>query len=45
MTLGQLKTELLNNLVVMYEVEAGKLADQQLNHSCKMALSKLNGQD
>ena len=29
---GQLKTELLNNLVVMYEVEAGKLADQQLNH-------------
>ena len=27
---GQLKTELLNNLVVMYEVEAGELADQQL---------------
>ncbi len=29
---GKLKTELLNNLVVMYEVEAGKLADQQLTH-------------
>ncbi len=29
---GKLKTELLNNLVVMYEVEAGELPDQQLNH-------------
>ncbi|MGB5322671.1 hypothetical protein [Lutimonas sp.] len=29
---GKLTTELLNNLVVMYEVEAGKVADQQLNH-------------
>ena len=29
---GELTTELLNNLVVMYEVEAGKLEDKQLNH-------------
>ena len=29
---GDLRTELLNNLVVMYEVDAGKLEDQQLNH-------------
>ena len=28
---GELKTELLNNLVVMYEVEAGKVEDQQLS--------------
>jgi len=28
---GKLKTELLNNLVVMYEVEAGELPDQKLN--------------
>jgi hypothetical protein len=29
---GELTTELLNNLVVMYEVEAGKLEDGELNH-------------
>ena len=29
---GELTTELLNNLVSMYEVDAGKLQDRQLNH-------------
>ena len=38
---GQLTTELLNNLVVMYEVEAGKVADQQLNHFLKDGFIKI----
>lgn len=29
---GELKSELLNNLVVMYEVDAGKVADKQLDN-------------
>ena len=44
---GQLKTELLNNLVVMYEVEAGKLARSSSSTTLirQMDLSKLNGLD
>ena len=38
---GTLRTELLNNLVSMYEVEAGDLPDQQLNHLMQQGFIKI----
>jgi hypothetical protein len=38
---GKLRSELLNNLVVMYEVEAGELPDQQLNHLMRQGFIKI----
>lgn len=38
---GKLKSELLNNLVVMYETEAGELEDQQLNHLMNAGFIKI----
>lgn len=38
---GKLKTELLNNLVVMYEVEAGELPEQQLNDLMRQGFIKI----
>ena len=38
---GKLRSELLNNLVVMYEVEAGELPDQQLNHLMNSGFIKI----
>lgn len=38
---GKLKSELLNNLVVMYEAEAGELPDQQLNHLMNSGFIKI----
>lgn len=38
---GKLKSELLNNLVVMYETDAGKIADKQLNHHMNSGFVKI----
>ena len=38
---GKLKSELLNNLVVMYEAEAGEIKDQQLNHLMEEGFIKI----
>jgi len=38
---GKLRTELLNNLVVMYEVEAGDLPDHDLNHLMQQGFIKI----
>lgn len=38
---GKLKSELLNNLVVMYEVEAGEVRDQQLNQLLQSGFIKI----
>ena len=38
---GKLKSELLNNLVVMYETETGELEDQQLNHLMNAGFIKI----
>jgi len=38
---GKLKTELLNNLVVMYEVEAGEIEDRQLEDLLQSGFIKI----
>lgn len=38
---GKLKSELLNNLVVMYETEAGELEDRQLNNLLNSGFIKI----
>jgi len=38
---GNLKSELLNNLVVMYEAETGELPEHQLNHLMQSGCIKI----